>query len=277
MQTTIGAFRGTGGVPIHTVHHRGESPAGAHVVIAHGLAEHSGRYDWTAERLVDAGYDVHALDHRGHGRSGGRLGYVDSFTALVDDLAAFVRTVKAEHRAEPVFLLGHSMGGLAVTALATRGQVAVDGIVLSGPALAPGDDFDPATLAAAKVLGRLTPGFGVQRLDAAHVSRDPEVVARYLEDPMNFTGKLPARTGAQLLETIERTTAQLGAIRAPLLVLHGSDDKLVPVKASEIVVAGVSSEDVTLKVYDGLYHEILNEPERDEVVADITAWLDTHR
>ena len=169
------------------------------------------------------------------------------------------------------------MGGLAVTTLATRGQVAVDGIVLSGPALAPGDDFDPATLAAAKVLGRLTPGFGVQSLDAAHVSRDPEVVARYLEDPMNFTGKLPARTGAQLLETIERTTAQLGAIRAPLLVLHGADDKLVPVKASEIVVAGVSSEDVTLKVYDGLYHEILNEPERDEVVADITAWLDAHR
>jgi acylglycerol lipase len=265
-------FGGAGGTQIYCQAWLPAMPR-AVVVLVHGAGEHSGRYGHVAERLVSAGYAVHALDHRGHGRSDGPRMYLDSIDDVVADLGRFIFGVRRRHAGLPLALLGHSMGGLVALAYAIRQQDTIDALVLSGP-LAALAAASPVQRLAAQVLSVVAPRLGLIGVDPTLVSRDPAVVRAYVEDPLVFHGKLQARTIAQLAAVIARFPEEAPAIRVPLLVMLGSADRLAPPAGGRMVHERASSTDKTLLVYDGLYHEILNEPEQERVMDDLVAWLD---
>lgn len=271
MTHQTGQFAGAGGVQIFWQSWRPSAPR-AVVVIAHGAGEHSDRYTHVAARLVDTGYAVYALDHRGHGRSKGRRALVDSMERTVTDVRTLISTATSENPGLPVFLLGHSMGGTISLALTTRDQDGLAGLVLSGP-VAVLEAASPALRIAAKVLSKLTPTLGVFGVDPSLVSRDPEVVRAYREDPLVFHGKLPARTVAEIAGAVESFGGGVPKLRLPLLLMHGTADALAPVAGSRMVDERAASTDKTLRLYDGLYHEILNEPEKETVLADLLTWL----
>jgi alpha-beta hydrolase superfamily lysophospholipase len=246
------------------------------VVIAHGLAEHSSRYGHVADRLNDSGYAVYALDHRGHGRSDGTPGNIERFAFLRGDLDTLLSQARGEHPGLPVFLLGHSYGGLiALDYLVTRGASGLTGLCLSGAAVDPsvGSALERAM---APVLATIAPNLGVVPLDATAVSRDPLEVKKYVEDPLNYHGKIRARTGAESLTAVKRVVAGLGRVTLPVLIQHGTEDRLVSAAGSKMVAEKIGSTDKRLTLYDGLYHEIYNEPERDQVIGDLVGWLDAH-
>jgi alpha-beta hydrolase superfamily lysophospholipase len=249
-------------------------PRGA-VAMAHGASEHSGRYAWTGEQLAARGYALYALDHRGHGQSGGARAVIDRVDNAVADLGQLVGiAAESAGQAKP-FLLGHSMGGFLALAFTTRRQDELRGLILSAP-VAVLEAASPVQRLAGHVLSAVAPKLGVYAIDSSTVSRDPEVVRDYDADPLNFHGKLPARTVHEMAQEVARFPESIRSITVPLLVQVGTGDQLVPPQSSELVYGWASSEDKTIKHYDGLYHEILNEPERDAVVADTLAWLDTH-
>jgi acylglycerol lipase len=267
-----GTFEGAGGLRIFR---QAWTPPAvrAVVVLAHGASEHSGRYAWTAEQLAARGYATHALDHRGHGHSEGTRAYVDRMDNVVADLDQLVRFAAEQHPDAPVFLLGHSMGGCVALAYAIQHQDKLDGLILSAP-LAALEAASLATRAAGRVLSVVAPRLGVFGIDSSGVSRDPEVVRDYDADPLNYHGKLPARTVAELADTVGAFDEEVPRLTLPLLVMHGTADPIVPPEASDMVSERASSEDKTYLRYDGLFHEILNEPERERVLGDIADWLD---
>jgi alpha-beta hydrolase superfamily lysophospholipase len=259
-----------------SIYHQAWLPEGepaAVVLLVHGLGEHSGRYAHVAEALVGAGYAVHALDHRGHGKSDGKRVYVKSYDELMRDLAMFRAHVEAQHPGRPLVVLGHSMGGNLAIGHVLDHQEGVTGMVLSGPALKVGDDLSPAKVKIFTAVARIAPGFRPEGLDATSISRDPAVVAAYQADPLVFTGKITAGLGAALIGAMQRLPHRYGELRLPVLVLHGTDDQLASVAGSHEFEAGAVNAEVTTHYYDGLYHEVFNEPERETVIGDLLAWL----
>ena len=237
----------------------------ATVVLAHGYGEHSGRYEHVGDALAAAGFTTWALDHAGHGQSEGERASIGSLAGAVDDLDTFVDAVLDAGGGEPLFLLGHSMGGLISTAYAEKHQDRLTGLALTGPAVAVNE-----ALAALQDMDEI-PAIDLSPL----VSRDPAIVADYQNDPLNFHGPMPRTMIAAMVE-IAGVRDRLGDITIPVLVMHGEDDGLVPAQASRDIADGVGSEDVTLRLWPGLYHEILNEPERDDVIAVLREWLEAH-
>jgi|SRR5579872_1449302 len=245
------------------------------VFIAHGLAEHGGRYAHVGRALSDRGYAVYAIDHRGHGKSGGRRAQIDSIEQTAADLHAFTSVMRSDHPGLPVFLLGHSMGGAIAFAYALRHQDELAGLILSAPALVI-EDVNPVTVAVGKLLSRVAPGAGILQLDSSTVSRDPEVVRAYDADPLNFRGKIPARTAAEILAISDSASGRLPELTIPLLVFQGTADRLVSPKSAPLVHSRAASKDKTMKLFEGAYHETLNEPEKDEVIALVAEWLESH-
>lgn len=275
MRTDEGRFTGQAGVGIHWQAWLPDGDPKAVIVVAHGFGEHIGRYGNLVDAVVPRGYAVYGPDHRGHGRSEGHRALIDRHEWLLDDLDRVFALAAEAHPGVPVFLLGHSMGGNIALGSALRGRQRLAGLVLSGPAVT--THGVPRLLRLlARVLGRLFPKLAVTKLPAAGVSSDPAVVAAYEADPLVHHGKMPAGTGAALMATAERYPAQLPSLTVPLLVVHGSADTLVSVESGRTAHALAGSADKTLKVYDGFAHEVMNEPGRAEVLADITAWLDAH-
>jgi len=245
------------------------------VVLSHGLAEHSGRYAELAQRLVGRGMAVHALDHRGHGRSPGPRANIEYFDTVVEDLAALVTEAAQQHPGVPVTLLGHSMGGAIALACALRHPDPLHDLVLSAPALAADPAVSRFQVRLVRFLSRWLPDLGALKLPADAISRDPAVVRAYEEDPLVHRGRVPARTAAELFDAMATFPATVGALQLPVLVLHGSGDTLVALEHCRAVYQKIGSPDRTLNVYDGLFHEVFNEPERERVIADLLAWLDT--
>jgi alpha-beta hydrolase superfamily lysophospholipase len=225
-----------------------------------------------ATRLGAEGFALHTVDHRGHGRSPGPRALVD-LDAVVADLDALVDA--ATEPGLPLFLLGHSMGGLVATEYAIRHQRKLTGLVLSAP-LAALEAASPVTRLAARVLAAVAPRLGVVEIDSALISRDPEVVRAYDSDPLVYRGRLPARTVSGLASAVGSLPERARAIQVPVLIMYGSGDHLAPPAGAIMLDSVISSQDKTLKIYDGLYHEIFNEPERDEVLDDLVAWLSAH-
>jgi acylglycerol lipase len=244
------------------------------VVLAHGLSEHGERYEHVARAFNERGYSLWALDHRGHGRSGGRPAYIERFEDLVEDLHELFGVAGAELRDRKPFLLGHSMGGCVATGYAIRHDADLAGLVLSNPLAT--IKTAPGTVAVGRVLSRIAPRLGVYSVPADGVSKDPEVVRDYEADPLNFHGKVPARTVAVLGDEVETFPERAVAITVPVLIMYSSTDPIVAPEGSEMLAERVGSEDVTIRDWPGLRHEILNEPERDEVIAAILDWLDAH-
>ena len=276
MDHRSGRFEGAGGVQIFWQAWLPGGTPRAVVGMAHGASEHSGRYAWTGEQLAARGYALYALDHRGHGHSDGPRAVIDRMDNAVVDVGRLLELATSEsgNGAKP-FLLGHSMGGCIALAFATRREEEIRGLILSAP-VAVLEAASPVQRIAGHVLSAIAPKLGVFAIDSTTVSRDPEVVKDYDADPLNHHGKLPARTVHELSQEVGRFGESIARITVPLLVQVGTGDQLVPPAASELVYERASSDDKTIKRYDGLYHEILNEPERDAVVADTLAWLDAH-
>ena len=261
------------------LHWQGWLPQGsvrAVVLLVHGYAEHLGRYEHVAAALNAKGLAVYALDHWGHGKSDGVPGFVPAFSAFTDGVEALLDTVKAAHGDTPLFLLGHSMGGLIAMLHLVDHQTSYAGAVLSGPAIVPAEEPSRLTIWISRLLSRLAPRLGVIALDAEGVSRDPAVVAAYRADPLVYTGKIGARLATELFDAMARARADAPRVRLPMLLLHGSEDRLAAAHGSQFLDAHVGSSDKALKLYPGLYHEIFNEPEQRDVLRDVTDWIDAH-
>jgi acylglycerol lipase len=266
------SFAGAGGLEIFWQTWQPDGDPRAVVVIAHGAGEHSGRYAHVAQRLVDEGYAVYAIEHRGHGRSQGPRALIDRVDNAVADLDKLVALAADAHPGAPVFLLGHSMGGTISLSYALAHQQRLAGLVLSGPLAALEAVPAPMRLTA-RTLSAIAPRTPLIAIDATQVSRDPAVVGDYQADGLVHHGKLPARTVVELADAIEAFPEAVAAITVPTLIMYGTDDGLCLPQGSVMLSERIGSPDKTLKAYQGLYHEILNEPEREQVLDDLCSWL----
>jgi len=276
MKHTEGKFKGHNGLNIYYQYWEPDGSTKAVLLVAHGLAEHSGRYKNLVNYFVPKGYSVWALDHRGHGKSEGIRSYIEKFDEYLIDLEIFVGIVRKEHPKDKIFLVGHSMGGTIATAYAVGHQKDFAGIIVSGASLAQTATVSPILLAMAGIISAVMPKMGVTVLDASAICKDKAVVDAYVNDPLVFRGKIPARMGAELIRMWKTLPGQMPNIQSPVLAMHGADDKLSVPEGSKILHKRVSSKDKTLKLYDGLCHEIFNEPEHKKVMADMESWLNKH-
>ncbi len=246
------------------------------LLIAHGLAEHSGRYQNFARFFVDRGYAIYALDHPGHGKSDGARCHIRRFSQFTDGVGLLLEKVREENPDTLVFLVGHSMGGLIATHFLIEHQSEFAGCILSGAAVQPAVEVPALQRLTIRLFSKVLPKLGLLQLDASEISRDPEVVDRYRNDPLVFTGKVSARLLEQLFSSMSGLEEKLAAIELPMLILHGSADGLALPEGSRMLHEKVSSSDKKLIIYEGLYHEIFNEPEQEDVMSDITEWLAPH-
>ncbi|CAM3610352.1 alpha/beta hydrolase [Smaragdicoccus niigatensis] len=265
-------FTGASGDHIHWQAWIPENPPIGVVVFSHGVGEHGGRYDWVAQQLASHGYASYAIDHQGHGKSGGKRCNIDSMDGVVADLHTLIGIAGDKNHGLPVYLLGHSMGALISMQYMSGSPAALRGLILSGAAveITVGSALERL---AASILSRLAPNLGVVAIEPSQVSRDPAVVHDYANDPLNHHGQVPARTGAEILKTAENLESRLPRIELPLLILQGTGDQIVSPSSGQILADTVSSTDLTFKAYDGLYHEVLNEPEKETVMRDVIEWL----
>ena len=240
------------------------------VCLVHGLGEHSGRYAHVARRFTDAGFAVFALDMRGHGNSGGGRGDV-TVDLAVSDIADLVGDAKTQFPGKPLFLYGHSLGGLMTMTYVVRRRPAINGLVASAPALDSELREQKLKFFMANLLGGLVPGVAIPTgVDPKAVSRDPAVVAAYENDPLvHDKGSLGlAKSTFQAMDTMMDQTS----FPVPLLIVHGQADTLTVPSASKKFTENVTG-DVTLLEYEGMFHEPHNEPEQEEVMGEVLAWM----
>lgn len=244
------------------------------LLLAHGLAEHSGRYGDFASFFADAGIASYALDFPGHGRSDGKRGHVRDFQEYTDALGALLSLVREAHPDIPFVLFGHSMGGLIAADFLLQHQSEFVAAVLTGAAIQSPQQPSSIVLFINRVIASVMPRLGVLRMDASGISRDSQVVSDYENDPLVYRGKATAGLVTALFSAMKRVVENATSIRLPMLIMHGSVDSLTAVEGSKLLHDSISSEDKKIVIYDGLYHEILNEPERKNVMEDILGWLE---
>jgi acylglycerol lipase len=269
-----GQFAGHGGLRLFWQAWLPEGPARAIVLVAHGYAEHGGRYGNLVERLVPRGFAVYALDQRGHGRSEGPRGHVGRFSEFVADLHAFRVRIEEEERGKPLFLLGHSMGGLVAVRYLLTNASGIDGAILSSPAL--GIENEPPKILQwlGRLLSWIAPRTSFQgNVDPQFLSHDPSVVRAYTADPLVHR-RATARFFTEFKWAMRNAQERAGVIRLPILILQAGDDRLVRAAATETFAAEIGSNEKELHVYPGLFHEIFNETENERVFADLERWLE---
>jgi len=241
------------------------------LVVTHGLAEHSGRYMNLVNHFVPAGYAVYSFDYQGHGKSEGERCRINRFSDYIDDLGILIEQVRSENPDKKIFLIGHSMG--ATVAIAYALDHGIDGLITSGASLA-SRTASPALQAAAGLLSALVPDMGVMLIDARLINRDPEAVEAYINDPLVYRGKIPARTGAELVKMWKTLPPRFPDLNLSLLVLHGMEDGLADPSGSRSLIEKSRSADKSIKMYEGFHHEIFNDPDHIKVMQDIEVWLD---
>jgi alpha-beta hydrolase superfamily lysophospholipase len=259
------------------VEEKSEGHIPATVFIAHGYAEHCGRYRDLAEALNNAGFNVIGIDHRGHGESEGSRADIPRFEVFCEELLTLIHAEAGSpgNRKGKVILLGHSMGGAIATCFACRYPDELDGLILSGAAIRNEGGASPALRLIARILGSIAPQLPVKPFDADGISKDPAVVAAYKADPLVYTGGMKARMGREMLRVSGLTEEkELSGIRIPLLIMHGGSDRLVEPECSRLLERAAGSADKTLLIFEGLFHEIFNEPEKKEVFEAAVRWLD---
>lgn len=249
----------------------------AAMVLVHGFVEHSGRYVELAWRLVERNVAVLAFDLRGHGRSAGPRVWVDRFDRFVDDLAAVLASARQAWPDLPLFVFGHSLGGAIVARTVIDRQPDLRGVALSAPGLRVSSDVFPWLRRLALALDGLVPRLRLVRATASRVSRDPAVVAQFRGDPLVFHGRFPVHIGAEILRAGPAILASAEQFRSPVLVLHGTGDRLTDPRGSQEFLERVASTDTTLRLYPELWHDLLHEPEKEQVTADLIEWLDRRR
>ena len=273
MKHTEGTFKG---VRDANIFYQGWLPDGevkAVLFLVHGLGEHCCRYMNHVNFFVPKGYAIYGLDHLGHGKSDGEQEVIERFSDYTDTLSIYYKMVKAWQPGKPIFIMGHSMGGLITCYYLLDHQEDFKGAILSAPAVKVGESISSTTITMGKMLSVIAPKVGVFALDPTGISRNPEVVKAYVEDPLVFHGKTPARLGAESLKAMQRVTAEVEKITLPIIVVQGSEDKLVDPDGAQMLYDKAGSKDKTLKIYQGAYHEVHNEPEREIMFKDEETWL----
>ncbi|MFP5022674.1 alpha/beta hydrolase [Pseudonocardia phyllosphaerae] len=253
----------------------GGTPTGV-LLVSHGIGEHSGRYGDVVDTLVPDGWAVYGLDHRGHGRSGGTRVHARRYDDLLADFETFRREIASRHLGLPVFLLGHSLGGQIALAFALRHQDELAGLALSAPALA--SDTVPAPLVPVlQLVSRFLPTARPVGIDDSAISSDPLVVADYRADPLVHHGKPTLALGAAIYAEMATLPKRAAELRIPLLIQHGTADRLADPSGTRRLDEASGSADTTVRWYDDMWHEIFHEPGRAEPLADLRTWLDDHR
>jgi acylglycerol lipase len=271
-----GNFKGVRNAKIYYQAWLPEGNVKAVLLLIHGLGEHSGRYMNVVNHFVPLGNAVYGLDHIGHGKSEGMREVVERFEDYTHTLRVYCEMVRDWQTGKPMFLLGHSMGGLITSCYLLDRQSQFRGAVISAPLIKASGNLSQATIIMGKILSVLAPKMGLLPVDAKSISRDPEVVKAYVNDPLVFHGKTPARLAAELLKAMLRVTVEADKITLPFIVLQGSEDRLVDPAGAQTLYDKASSNDKTIRIYEGLYHEVFNEPERARVLNDVETWLAAH-
>jgi len=276
MQEKTGILAGSDGVKIFYRHYEAESER-ARLVIAHGLGEHSGRYANVVAHLLPKGISIWLADHRGHGQSEGRRGHVLNFMQYLTDLQSVIKLARDGLPGDrKCFLLGHSMGGLIALYYAQRYPELIDGVLASSPALGMVIEVPAAKKILGSVMSYLWPGLTLgNELDAAKISHDQTVVSAYQNDPL-VHDRVSTRLFTELMAAMETVTRQVSTLRVPVLMQVAGDDHLVNARTAGQFFEKLQVPDKTLHVYEGLYHEIYNEPQpqRDKVLNDLENWLE---
>ncbi len=269
---------GTDGISFHIQGWEPDRNPKALVALVHGLGEHTGRYVHVAQALTDTGYALVGFDLRGHGRSGGARGHFPSLESAVQDIRQFFRFLVTRYPEAPHFLYGHSLGGLLSLSYAIQYSNGLKGVVVTGAALRTALQEQKARVAMAKLLGSITPTMTIASgLESVALSHDPEVVKAYVNDPL-VHDKTSMGFGKAALKAIDLCFARAQDFVPPLLIMHGKADRITYPSGSEdfAALAREKNRDVTLKLWDGMYHEIHNEPEKAEVIKFMIEWLDNH-
>ncbi len=276
MQHQEGTFNGYGNLELFYQSWLPDSPLKAVIVLVHGLGEHSGRYPHVVNHLVPQGFGIYALDHRGHGRSAEKLcAHVMDWAEYRGDLEKFIQFVRGQQPDAPLFLMGHSMGGLIVLNYTLHHPEGLPGVIASAPAVG-AVDANPLLLFVGRILSRIKPDFCLDsQLDVNGLSRIPEVVQAYQDDPL-VTGKVSARWSTEFMAAIDWTRQHAAELQPPLLIIHGGDDTLVPPEGSRIFFDLVAHGDKERIVYPGGYHENHNDLHHEQVTADLERWLTAH-
>jgi len=248
--------------------------ARGHILLVHGFGEHSGRYEALIAHLLGKGYSVTTYDQRGHGKSAGLYGHVDRFTQYEEDLEFMVSMVCAHSQPNKLFLVAHSMGGLVALRYLTKQREAVMGVAISAPLVEIATKVPAHKRFIAKVSAALAPRLRMKNeINPAVLSRDAEIGRAYTADPL--VGKMVStRWFAEALKAMDEVKRNAPQISLPVLVMHGTEDKLANVEATKNLFANIGSTDKRLKVYEGYYHELFNEPEKQEVFERVTDWLE---
>ncbi len=249
--------------------------ARAAILLVHGLGEHSSRYLHFATRLVEEGFAVFTFDGRGHGKSSKPkpTAYFANHEDYLKDIDALFGKVKSYVKDVPAFIFGHSMGGGLVAKYVIAYQPEATGVILSAAALKPADNVSSVLIAASSIVSKLAPKLKVLKLDSNMISHDPEEVKKYNEDPLVYTGAIPARTGFELLEMMKEIESRAAEFNLPVLIMHGNADQLTNPLGSEMLFRNASSEDKIFNRYPDLYHELLNEYEKESIMEDIILWM----
>lgn len=249
------------------------APARGVLVIVHGIRDHAVRYEALATAFVKQGFTVYAQDLRGHGRSGGDRQRVDSMDELVAHVDLTIEEAKKRNPGVPVFLYGHSLGGLISTTYAVKHGDTLTGLVLSGPALKLLPFVTDGDKSGARFFSGLIPGLKVQAVDDTEFVREPAAKAELANDPLVDHSNLPARSAAAAIDAIDFIEAHLADVKVPFLVMHGTVDKATNIEGSVALSEKASSTDKTLKKWEGTYHDLLHEPEKQQVIDLVTSWV----
>jgi len=274
-----GRFSATGGLELFWVRWMLASEADRRtrgsVVVVHGLGEHCDAYPRVLDRLLPAGFVVYAFDLRGHGRSPGQRGHIATWDDYRQDLRAFVSFVQRRDPDPPLFLLGHSLGGIIALDYAIRYPEGLRGVVLISPAIGK-VGISAARRALARVLSRAWPTFSTATgLDTTAISREPEVVAAYQRDPL-VHNRATARLGAEVIAAVKELQAHAAKLQVPLLIQHGDADRIAQIDGSRDFVRSAGVVDRELRIYSGGYHQLHNDLCAEEVTADLLRWLEAH-
>lgn len=265
-----GTWRAPGGTELGVRMWRPTGKARGHLALIHGYAEHGGRYGRFAEAVAARGLVVHALDLRGHGVSPGRRGDMPGVDRVVGDVEAFSASLPG-----PTFLFGHSAGGAAAACAAAR-LPDLAGLLLTAPFLRNADPVPGWLRAVSGVVAAVVPHVPVRTLDLDALSRIPEEVEAYRDDPLVYTGPVQARAGSVMLNMGDRALELAPHVTVPTLVMHGTDDAIADPEGSRLWIDEVGHADAQLELVSGGYHELLNDLDRDVVTATLLGWLERH-
>lgn len=265
------------GSKIHTVYWQPASESDRVVIIVHGLSEHSGRYQHVAERLTQEGYHVYSQDNRGHGLSSGERQYLDSHTSFINDLKQHYDRIRQTHPSSKIFILGHSLGSIISLQFVLAHPNAIEGLVVTGTATDVAPSVPPVLRTVANLLNKVSKSFPIDPPGGVGaLTNDPEMLKDAENDPLFYHGWTKtgiAKYGVDMGEEIQNRASE---ITLPILIMHGKDDEVTPVSGSEIMYERVSSSDKTIKLWDNMKHEILNEIDREAVIKVVVDWLAQH-